>query len=76
MTDKNIPPPIIPFDDTGRETGIASLYGQGPQWGRTDRRYEDEYRDYIARTGDRTTYEEFARAYERIHQGKPHAGLR
>ena len=69
-------PPIVPFDDTGRETGIASLYGQGPSWAETDRRYEDEYRDYIARTGDRTTYEEFARAYERIHQGKPHAGLR
>ena len=66
----------LPFDDTGRETGIASLYGQGPSWAETDRRYEDEYRDYIARTGDRTTYEEFARAYERIHQGKPHAGLR
>ena len=69
-------PPIVPFDDTGRETGIASLYGQGPSWAETDRRYEDEYRDYIARTGDRTTYEEFARAYERMHQGKPHAGLR
>ena len=66
----------LPFDDTGRETGIASLYGQGPSWAETDRRYEDEYRDFIARTGDRTTYEEFARAYERIHQGKPHAGLR
>ena len=66
----------LPFDDTGRETGIASLYGQGPSWAETDRRYEDEYRDYIARTGDRTTYEEFARAYERMHQGKPHAGLR
>jgi hypothetical protein len=66
----------VPFDDTGRETGIASLYGQGPSWAETDRRYEDEYRDFIARTGDRTTYEEFARAYERMHQGKPHAGLR
>ena len=71
-----VPEEPLPFDDTGRETGIASLYGQGPSWAETDRRYEDEYRDYIARTGDRTTYEEFARAYERIHQGKPHAGLR
>ena len=71
-----VPEEPLLFDDTGRETGIASLYGQGPSWAETDRRYEDEYRDYIARTGDRTTYEEFARAYERIHQGKPHAGLR
>ena len=38
----------LPFDDSVREAGIASLYGQGPQWGRTDRRYEDEYRDFIA----------------------------
>jgi hypothetical protein len=78
--DMNVPPPIVPFDDTGRETGIASLYGQGPQWGETDRRYEDEYRDYTERMGDMVggpmTYEEFARAYERMHQGKPHAGLR
>jgi hypothetical protein len=76
--DDVIPP--IPFDDTGRETGIASLYGQGPSWAETDRRYEDEYRDYTERMGDMVggpmTYEEFARAYERIHQGKPHAGLR
>ena len=43
--DDVIPP--IPFDDSMREAGIASLYGQGPQWGRTDRRYEDEYRDHI-----------------------------
>ena len=70
------PPAITPFDDSGRETGIASLYGQGPQWGSTNRRYEDEYRDHIARTGERMTYEEFARAWERVHQGKPHAGLR
>ena len=68
--------PIIPFDDSGRETGIASLYGQGPQWGSTNRRYEDEYRDHISRTGERMTYEEFERAWERVHQGKPHAGLR
>ena len=70
------PPAITPFDDSGRETGIASLYGQGPQWGSTNRRYEDEYRDHISRTGERMTYEEFERAWERVHQGKPHAGLR
>ena len=74
------PPAITPFDDSGREAGIASLYGQGPRWAETDRRYEDEYRDYTERMGDMVggpmTYEEFARAYERIHQGKSHAGLR
>jgi hypothetical protein len=80
------PPKVIneplPFDDSGRETGIASMYGQGPQWGETDRIYEDEYRDFIANQSDTmrqfgpVTYEEFADMYERIHQGKPHAGLR
>ena len=69
-------PPIIPYDDSVREAGIASLYGQGPQWAETNRRYEDEYRDHIARTGERMTYEEFERAWENVHQGKPHAGLR
>ena len=72
--------PSIPFDDSVREAGIASLYGQGPQWGRTDRRYEDEYRDYVERIGNMPggpmTYEEFSEAWEGIHQGKPHAGLR
>ena len=74
------PPPIIPFDDSNREAGIASLYGQGPQWGGTNRRYEDEYRDYVERSGNMPggpmTYEEFSEAWEGIHQGKPHAGLR
>ena len=80
--DMNVPPPIVPFDDSEREAGIASMYGQGPQWGETDRRYEDEYRDFIANQSDTmrqfgpVTYEEFADMYERIHQGKPHAGLR
>ena len=70
------PPAIVPFNDSNREAGIASLYGQGPQWAETNRRYEDEYRDHIERTGERMTYEEFARAWENVHQGKPHAGLR
>ncbi len=56
------------------------MYGQGPSWAETDRRYEDEYRDYVESAGDMIggpiTYEEFARGYERMHQGKPHAGLR
>ena len=82
IPDYPTPEPIepLPFDDSGREAGIAALYGQGPSWAETDRRYEDEYRDYTERMGDMVggpmTYEEFARAYERIHQGKPHAGLR
>ena len=70
----------LPFDDSGREAGIASLYDQGTQWGETNRRYENEYRDYAEQLGNMPggpmAYEEFARAYERIHQGKPHAGLR
>ena len=78
----NIPPPIIPFDDSGRETGIASLYGQGPQYATNNRRYENEYRDFIANMSDTLrqfgplTYEEFADMYEKMYQGKPHAGLR
>ena len=47
IVEEVIPP--VPFDDSGREAGIASLYGQGPQWGGTNRRYEDEYRDYVER---------------------------
>jgi len=78
--DMNIPPAIVPFDDSVREAGIASMYGQGPQWGETDRRYEDEYRDYVGKIGNMPggpmTYEEFSEAWEDIHQGKPHAGLR
>tara|TARA_R100001244_G_scaffold35774_2_gene33000 strand:+ start:88 stop:1113 length:1026 start_codon:yes stop_codon:yes gene_type:complete len=74
------PPPIVPFDDSGREAGIASLYGQGPMWGETNRRYEDDYRDYVERLGDMPggpmTYEEFVDEWEGIQQGKPHAGLR
>ena len=73
-------PQPIPFDDSVREAGIASLYGQGPQWGGTNRRYEDEYRDYVERSGNMPggpmTYEEFSEAWEGIHQCKPHAGLR
>jgi len=73
-------PPSIPFDDSLREAGIATLYGQGPKWGGTNRRYEDEYTDYVERIGNMPggpmTYEEFSEAWEGIHQGRPHAGLR
>ena len=75
-----VPEEPLPFDDSGREAGIASLYGQGPQWGETNRRYEDDYRNYVERLGDMPggpmTYEEFVDEWEGIHQGKPHAGLR
>jgi len=78
IVEEVIPP--VPFDDSVREAGIAALYGQGPQWGGTNRRYEDEYRDYVERSGDMPggpmTYEEFSEAWEGIHQGRPHAGLR
>ena len=80
--DMNIPPPIVPFNDAGREAGIASLYGQGPQFGTTNRRYENEYRDFLASQSDTMrqfgpiTYEEFADAYERMDQGKPQIGFR
>ena len=78
-----VPPAITPFDDSGREAGIAALYGQGPMWGETDRRYEDEYRDHIERTGERMSYEEFEGAWERLHAlprglhyQEPRAGIR
>ena len=80
--DMNIPPPIVPFNDAGREAGIASLYGQEPQFGTTNRRYENEYRDFLASQSDTMrqfgpiTYEEFADAYERMDQGKPQIGFR
>ena len=78
------PEPIepLPFDDSGREAGIAALYGQGPKFGTTNRRYENEYRDFLASMSDTmrqfepVTYEEFAEAYERMYQGKPQIGFR
>ena len=76
-------PAIIPFNDANREAGIAALYGQGPMWGETNRRLEGEYRDYIERTGDKLTYEEFEGAWERLHAlprglhyQEPRAGIR
>ena len=71
IVEEVIPP--IPFDDSGREAGIASLYGQGPRWASTNRRYEKEYRDYIMSSGDQIDYDDFERMYEEIYQGKPHA---
>ena len=58
-----------PFNDAGREAGIASMYGQGPQYDLGGRVYEDEFRDFTSRMGDMPggpmTYEEFVEAYKR-----------
>jgi hypothetical protein len=86
IPDREVAPPEIveplPFNDSGREAGIAALYGQGPRFGTTNRRYENEYRDFLASQSDTmrqfepVTYEEFAEAYERMYQGKPQIGFR
>ena len=60
-------PQPIPFDDSVREAGIATLHGKGPKWGKTGRPLEKEFMDYIQRTGDRITYEEFEGAWNRLH---------
>ena len=58
-----------PFNDAGREAGIASRYGQGPQYDLGGRVYEDEFRDFTSRMGDMPggpmTCEEFVEAYKR-----------
>ena len=73
------PPEIIeplPFNDSAREAGIASMYGQGPTFATNNRRYENEYRNFLANMTDTTrsfapTYEEFVDAYEKRNQRKP-----
>ena len=67
------PPPIVPYKDAVRESAIASRYGQGPQWGDTNRRLEKEYYEYMMSGGEQMPYEDFVRRYKRIYQGKPHA---
>ena len=69
----NVP---VPFNDSRREAGIASMYGQGPTFATNNRRYENEYRNFLANMTDTTrsfapTYEEFADAYEKRNQRKP-----
>ena len=56
-----------PFNDANREAGIASLYGQGPQWGSTEGTLRNEYLEHMKRGGEKMTYEEFERAWERLH---------
>ena len=59
------PPPIVPFDDSGRETGIASMMKSGLNLaGR--RPYEDEYRAFVESSGPSkvmVTYEDFMENY-------------
>jgi len=83
--DRGIESISTPFDDSGREYGI--LLNQGlvsdPLEEFRSRRLQDEYMDYIERTGDRLTYDEFERAWERLHAlprglhyQEPRAGIR
>ena len=59
------PPPIVPFDDSGRETGIASMMKSGLNLaGR--RPYEDVYRAFVESSGPSevmVTYEDFMENY-------------
>ena len=71
--DMNVP---VPFNDSRREAGIASMYGQGPTFATTNRPYQKEYENFLANMTDTTrsfapTYEEFADAYEKRNQRKP-----
>jgi len=72
-----LPTEPLPFNDSLREAGIASMYGQGPQFATNNRRYENEYRNFLAGMSDTmkqfgpVTYEEFADAYEKRYQRKP-----
>ena len=60
--------PPIPFDDSGRESGIRGLHKY-----LKPNKYEDEFRAYIESGGDFMPYHQFERMYEEIYQGKPHA---
>ena len=65
------------FDDSNREAGIASMYGQGPSYATNNRIYEDEYRRFTELMSDTmrgygpVTYEEFAEMYRNLFEGKP-----
>ena len=58
----------LPFDDSGRESGIRGLIQD-----LKPNKYEDEFRAYIESGGDFMPYHQFERLYEEIYQGKPHA---
>jgi len=67
LIEEEIPAPI-PFDDSGRESGIRGLAQH-----LKPNKYEEEFRDYIESGGDFMPYHQFERMYEEIYQGKPHA---
>ena len=79
------PPEVIkeplPFNDNLREAAIASMYGQGPSYATNNRRYENEYRNFLANMTDTTrsfapTYEEFVEAFENVNKrGGPQYGF-
>jgi len=58
----------IPFDDSGRESGIRGLAQH-----LKPNKYEDEFRAYIESGAEFMPYHQFERMYEKIYQGKPHA---
>jgi len=68
LIEEEAPPPIIPFDDSGRESGIRGLHKY-----LKPNKYEDEFRAYIESGGEFMPYHQFERMYEEIYQGKPHA---
>ena len=76
--DMNVP---VPFNDSRREAGIASMYGQGPTFATTNRPYQKEYENFLANMTDTTrsfapTYEEFVEAFENVNKkGGPQYGF-
>ena len=74
----NVP---VPFNDSRREAGIASMYGQGPTFATTKRPYQKEYENFLANMTDTTrsfapTYEEFVEAFENVNKrGGPQYGF-
>ena len=74
----NVP---VPFNDSRREAGIASMYGQGPTFATTNRPYQKEYENFLTNMTDTTrsfapTYEEFVEAFENVNKrGGPQYGF-
>ena len=74
----NVP---VPFNDSRREAGIASMYGQGPIFATTNRPYQKEYENFLTNMTDTTrsfapTYEEFVEAFENVNKrGGPQYGF-
>jgi len=68
LIEEEAPPPIVSFNDSGRESGIRGLVQD-----LKPNKYEDEFRAYIEGGGDFMPYHQFERMYEEIYQGKPHA---